>query len=839
MMNPQVRCAVQLILGAVLVGSGLPAQAASEVSAAAAPAPALAPMGTQDGSASSKANAKHADNLRLVTINGYHHSAVLSALDLQRSTQPVKAVPHSVMELIGPAAGGMQALATLPNVYVNGYNSGSASARSTISMRGVKVGWNSIPGDLETNAITAELDGVPLNSLSQGTGWHSTEVPIGALMSGINAIEGPGNPRGRWYNSLGGTINFIPVQPTAKSGGKVTLAGGSFDTAVASAVFNTGAIDGWSTVVGAAAARQETFRQIYHTLPSDSEQGYIKTRKQLDNGSISVGGYYSRSDEWRPNMIPVAPNSQIYTGGVGGPGTLYSQQTSGFYATLPRSIWHKHNEIVQYLLWSHLHLNLSKNMKLSNLLWVRVGKVRHYRTNNYLLPGNPYFVKEGSPTTNVEHFVERSRTLGDRVVVDKRFGGLNTVSVGGYFIASQAKSQYQGYSSFDGSSLSHPEAIYFNTTNSMYWAVFLQDDFSPLPRLHIVPGFRVVDFITDFSNNSPAQVCIQYNITDGSCAYGTPGPSFGQGGQTIQVNGKTFTFQGYDTNPDESTNFVRTEPSIGVNYALGDGVNLFASYAIARHNPSSGNLDTYPLVLATLKPSRAQTYDGGVRYVGLDVAGMRKLYASLEYFHTLLDNQTIGYSYPQNPGVTYFGYGSATLKGVDLSLRATFNRHWSGFANFGWLKSVWNQYFSSVTPSGKPINLGGVPVSNSPKDTLTAGVSYRFFLPAASFKATLWDQYVGTRYLWDNNAGQPTSQTMPAYDLVNFSLTANTKWLSSHIDGVRGSSVSLQVLNLTNKEYNSTEYISSGGYFQTTNSGYIIANPGTPRAVYLSVSLKF
>ena len=179
------------------------------------------------------------------------------------------------------------------------------------------------------------------------------------------------------------------------------------------------------------------------------------------------------------------------------------------------------------------------------------------------------------------------------------------------------------------------------------------------------------------------------------------------------------------------------------------------------------------------------------------------------------------------------------LKGVDLSVRATFNRHWSGFANFGWLKSVWTQYFSSVTPSGKPINLGGVPVSNSPKDTLTAGVSYRFFLPAASFKATLWDQYVGTRYLWDNNAGQPTSQTMPAYDLVNFSLTANTKWLSSHIDGVRGSSVSLQVLNLTNKEYNSTEYISSGGYFQTTNSGYIIANPGTPRAVYLSVSLKF
>lgn len=783
--------------------------------------------------------ANNLNSLRLVTINGYQESSVLTTLQMQRATQPVKSVPRSVMQLVGPDAGGIQALATLPNVYVNGYNAGSVSARSTISMRGVKVGWNSIPGDLETNAITAELDGVPLNSLSQGTGWHSTEVPIGALMAGINAIEGPGNPRSRWYNSLGGTLNFIPVQPTAESGGKLAVSGGSFDTTVASVVFNTGVTDGWSTVFGAAAARQETFRQIFHTLPSDSEQAYIKTRKQFASGSVSFGGYYSRSDEWRPNMIPVKSNPQIYTGGLGGPGTLYSQHTSGFYATLPRSVWHKHNEIVEFLLWSHLHLRLSSHMKLSNLTWVRVGKVRHYRTNNYLLPGNPYFVQEGSPTTNVEHYVERSKTLGDRVIVDERFDRANTLSVGGYFIASRAPSNYQGYSSFDGSSLAQPEATFFNTTNSMYWATFVQDDFRPISGLHIVPGFRVVDFITNFSNMSPEQVCAEYHISNGSCAYGSGGPSFPGQGATIQVNGKSFSFQGYDTNPDESTNFVRVEPSIGANYAIGGGVNLFASYAIARHNPNSSNLDTYPLVLGTLKPVRSETYDFGARYLGVRIHGMHRLYASLEYFHTLLDNQTIGYSYPQNPHVTYFGYGSATLKGVDLSVRAQINRNWNAFANFGWLKSVWNQYFSSVTPNGKPINLGGVPVSNSPKDTLTAGVAYRLFLRSASIKTTLWDQYIGARYLWNNNIGAPTSQTMPAYDLVNLSVAVHTKWLESFIDGVQGSTVSLQVLNLTNKQYNSTEYISSGGYFQTTNGGYIIANPGAPRAVYLSVSMSF
>ena len=772
-------------------------------------------------------------------------SKVLTAKEKLKATQPVKSVPKFIFELVSPAGGGMQALGTLPNVYISGYNVDNASARNTISMRGVKVGWNSMPGDLETNAITAMFDGVPLNSLSEGTGWHSSEAPIGALMSGINVVEGPGNPRDRWYNSLGGTINFVPVQPTRHSGGRVSLSGGSFSSAIVSGVFNTGELDGWSTAMGGAAARSDSFRKVLgsNNLPSDSEQAYVKTRKHLASGSISFGAYYTRSDEWRPNMIPVTPVSTVAVAGSGAAGPLYSEQTSGFYSTLPRSVWWKHLEIADELAWSHLHLALSPTLELSNEAWFRVGKVRHYRINTYLGPVG---------ATDVEHYIERSKTFGDRLVLDAKLARIDTLSFGGYVINARATDSSDSSSTFNDSSLAQPVGIGYDVINSIDIAGFVQDEFRPIPALEIVPGIRVVDFITDFSNTSPTEACKVYpymanpNPAPGqpaavpsNCSYG-PQPTF-----TDSAGNPIPWTVSYDTNPDESNNLTATEPSLGVNYAVGGGVHLFGSYSVTRHNPSAGKLDNYPIDINTLKLARATTYDGGARYLGLRVGGMRRVYAEVEYFHTLLDHQTQSFSFANDPfSITYFGYGSATLSGVDVVVQANIDRHWSAFGNIGYLHSQWNSFTFPGAPSpavgvpNRPSSYGtNIPVSNSPKDNATFGASYRFLLPFATVKTTLWDQYTGIRYLWNNSTRLPTNQSIPSYDLLNLSIRARI--LGSPIPGVTASEVSLQVLNLANTRYNSTEYISSGGYFNTSNGGYAIANPGSPRAIYLTVSADF
>ncbi|EQD67298.1 hypothetical protein B2A_00811, partial [mine drainage metagenome] len=98
-----------------------------------------------------------------------------------------------------------------------------------------------------------------------------------------------------------------------------------------------------------------TIRTTPDSLPADTEEAYIKTRKLIDAGSVSFGAYYQRNHEWRPNMIPLSPVPLVDSGGLG-IGTPYSQRTSGFYATLPRTVWHKTILINNWLLWSHLHL---------------------------------------------------------------------------------------------------------------------------------------------------------------------------------------------------------------------------------------------------------------------------------------------------------------------------------------------------------------------------------------------------------------------------------------------------------------------------------------------------
>ena len=766
-------------------------------------------------------------SLHKITINGYrvYTSSVLTTKEMADSSQADESVRKSMIRLFGPDAGGTQALSILPNVSVMGYNNYSETGRSQFSIEGIKTGWNSIPGDLATNAITAELDGVPLNGLSQGTAWHSPEIPIGALMQGENVIVGPGNPAERWYDSMGGTVDFVPVQPSARPGGKLELAGGSDATLDTSGIYNTGAIGGWSTVFGFAYSHSHSFRTSTSVLPEQTEEAYVKTRKLFDDGSsVSFAGYYERNLEYRPNMIPLKPQPLLDIGGldIGAP---YSQQTSGFYATLPRSVWQKQELVQNYMLWSHAHLVLSPTLRLSNLTWVRIGKIGHFRTVNfYGTPSSPYY--GGSPI-NVEYYTQRSTTVGDRLALIERFNSMDTLSFGGYLVNDISRNHVSLYSSFDGSSLAYPQYEFRLFPSDFYWAAFIQDDFRPLPRLKIVLGFRIVQFLTEFANMGQAMACAQYaSINNGNC----PVP-----GNYYTVNGKTFQFVSYDTVPDEQTDFVRTEPSLGVNYELLRGLHVYGNYATTYHNPSLYNLDHYPLDLATLKPSRSEEYQFGLRYSKLQLGELHHVYASLDFFHTLLSDETIAYSTVLNPTTFFFGYGSAVYRGLNLSLRADFGAHWSGFASFGYLNARWNEFRSPQTVTGSQSSGHGLPVSNSPQETANGGISYFFRLPVARMHVTFWDQYIGNRYLFDAYTFLPSTAKNPGYNLLNLSISARTHV----IPGTRSSTISLQVLNLANTEYNSTAYITSGGYFGTPTGGYTIVNPGAPRMIFASLTADF
>ena len=741
-------------------------------------------------------------------------SKVYTRRRLLRSSQAVKTVTRREIGLFGPAAGGMQALGMLPNVKVSSYSPLSVSSRSTLSMRGVKVGNNSIPGDLATNAITAELDGVPLNSLIQGTGWHSPEVPIGSLLQGINVVQGPGDARDRWYDSLGGSVDFVPVQPGRHALTRLGLSLGSHSTAVLSVVHATGEHDGWSTVFGAAGAHSHSYRSG-PTLQSSTLQGYFKTRKSLEGGSLSFGAYALNNSEHRPNMIPEnaadAAANGIYLNGTGGSGTLYSQQSSGFYSTLPASLWSKHIYINDDMGWTRLRLHIAPGLRMSNLLWVRNGNVEHYRQN--------YFINGGATASNAgEYYVEHSLTYGDRMVFDQRIDPHNTLSYGGYILSSRSTNDYIGYTpnagiGLDGSGITTSDinTIGANTTTNLYWAAFLQDRFRPVRSLSVVPGIRFVSFETNFSNTTQAQAA----------------------GLGLSSGFATSTSTG-DPTPDSSTSFHKVEPSLSLNWRIEQGLHAFGSYAIAYHNPRVGNYDPVTILapnLALLQLVKAKTFDVGLRYDTRHLGALREVYASVDYFNTKLSNQTVRYSNPVN-NQKMFATGAAALQGIDLQLRGDVGQHWLGFANVGWLDSNWDSYYSFSSQR----SFDGMPVSNSPKLTANLGLTYRYFSRAGVVDTTLWDQYTGAQYLFDNQIVGPTSQTNPSFNLVNLSIKDRMPHL---IPDAKLTTLSLSVLNLFDKQYNSTAYISSGGYFNTSGGGYVIANPGAPRSIYLTLSAAF
>ncbi len=217
--------------------------------------------------------------------------------------------------------------------------------------------------------------------------------------------------------------------------------------------------------------------------------------------------------------------------------------------------------------------------------------------------------------------------------------------------------------------------------------------------------------------------------------------------------------------------------------------------------------------------------------------GLPDVFADINYFNDNLSNETIPVTSPTNPLLTIFSYGNATLKGADFTFDATWSRRWSTFANAEVLRGYYNSYYSTADNQ----SYNGAPVSSSPNLTVNAGVTYKRYVSPVGLNlaATLFDQYYGQQYLFNNNTGAPSHQTLGGYNVVNVLLTAKTRKLNNTIPGVKDVAFTVSVVNLLNRKYNSTAEITGGGYFNTAASGYVIVNPALPRAIYGSVSVTF
>ena len=727
---------------------------------------------------------------------GSREAQSLSQKTRFNSGQSVKVLDKHELAAAGPVGGSAQALSYAPGVSVSSYGY-TGSTKTSISVNGIKQGWGGFSGgQIDNGSLSVTFDGVPMVNPSSGL-WESPQVPQNGILQGIGITYGPGNPVDRWYNNIGGQIDFVPLQPTNKAGASIKMSYGSYDAK--NIVFNvrTGSIDGWSTILAGGSGSSNSYRQTPDGFanPSYNYAWFLKTRKTFSNGDFSLGAYLAKGSGYRPVSIPLNPIAGVTMNGTPN-SPLYSQATSGYYSSLPENVWFKQDGNTTWLVYSKLNLALDSMVGLHNTLWYRNGHRLHFHYNNYGLsnPGNLF-----------EYNDPRTSVYGEKMWTDIALP-YNLVSVGGFFLKSQyntRQSFYNPYAPYFGSQQvpnAHFRSDYWDQTDL---AAFLQDKISPTRTLDITPGVRLITYETSYFNGGQTDFPQAYALN----------PANNQG-----------------TLPAANVSHAKAEPSIALNWRARRWLALFGNYGVAYKEPQvGGGGGLFQSLPPIYNLEKSQDYNVGFK-VHLPHRGMlRHFLLSVAYYHLDFSNQFIALT---DANGNYLGDadGNSVYDGVNIALAddPLYNLHL--FTNLNVEKAT----FSNYTTGG--VSYSGLPVSNVPDSTFNLGAAYKYYADHVLYVPSAWYQYIGQQNMFNNNLGIPTQQKIPGYGTFNLALDTI---LPKPARDVRDIKVSFDVLNVFNKQYNFFEYITSGGFLGPSSQGQVLAVPGAPRTYYVSVSADF
>ncbi|MEL5848588.1 MAG: TonB-dependent receptor [Candidatus Igneacidithiobacillus chanchocoensis] len=739
-------------------------------------------VGEVEGTAASKAETIYKKKTRPL-----HQT--LTNKQVFESTQSVVTLTTDNKKMISPNAGAAELLGTAPGVHIMSENPQNGSGRYNITINGMGIGWWS--GNTYRNQISVLFDGIPMNNQITNDGqWNSSQIPILTMIHGVNVVYGPGNPQDRWYDSMGGTINFVPLQPTQKSNAKVNLSFGSYGSKTASFSVNTGDFYGWSTVLAGGYTSANSFFTGSSNWPQHSWSVYMKTAHPFSNGLFTLGFYYEKSDATHSLTVPVTPIAGYSVNGYGKPGTLLSQQTSGFYYVPSADLWYKDDIVDSWILYSQQLFDLGGGWTLKNTPWYRHAYRLHQAYFNY---GATNYNPEAA-----EHYAPTNNSFGDRLDV-KLHSHYNDVALGGWLSYQQYNTNEDLWNPYLGTSQNNPYVYNNVEINSLFSDLFAQDTVKlDNGNLRITPGLALAGFYTSMSD------LINPNT---SAAYLT-------------------------ATPGAKTNFTRLEPSLGINYKVINNVSLYANYSETYQNETDlaygAYLQKIKINPADIPITKAQDYEVGVRYHN------QHLNAGVNYYHDYLTNLLNGVS----GSITQFnasGYnlGNAVYQGVNVFVK--WKPVWKLYV-YGSANVQHSYYTSDYNNSGQSFN--GLRLAGIPHYSFNASVSYKFVVPGGIFEPTLTDQYSGGQTLYDNVTGGPTDQTINAYNLVNLSANYETTDFNRLIPGVKETSFTFGLYNLLNRKYESDIYLATGGY-DPAEQPSLFAYAGAPLQIFGGISVKF
>jgi iron complex outermembrane recepter protein len=791
-------------------------------------------------------------------------SPVPTREDVMVMPETVRVLDRKQLDTAGPVAGGAQMLEATPGANVVGYGN-TGGQKYTVLLNGIQQGWSgeatsfTAPGSL---GIT--YDGIPVADPATGL-WQSATMPQNLVIQDVKVTYGPGQAADRWYTDEGGRVEFTPIQPTIDRHLSAAVTDGPYGQQNFAFVGNTGSFKDWSTVLGGGMGRGDDFRQAPDGFGNHTQNGSVfgKTVKTFSAGSLAFGVLYAKGGGYRPPVIPTTDVGLIEPGS----GTHYSQASSGFYSDLPFADYNKYDTNEGFMVYARQRIHLSHTSTLENSAWYTHIRRFHRRNEDSLAQGAQ--VDEwNNPHSNM---------FGDRIGFTQVLP-YNTVQFGGYLIHEIYNAHNLFYNPLDGGNGAEQIVGQGSKFRSGYFeqddvTFFAQDDFHPIPQIHVIPSVRVDGFSTEYSDQaardfsfasstyfsqaSPTSPIIPTSgpVYQTHCSANpqtgsnTTDPYYNLWGNPVPTSdGSLTTDTGSQCGAHESRSAV--EPGIDASVMPYEWLTLYGGYNTIYRSPALGGggglfQAVNPKYYILAKGAYAQ-FGGKVHFT--NAPGLRNFIAGVNYFNNDYTNQEIDVETAL--GVEETSGGNSTYHGVDAFFDADPHSNIHIFFNFAGETSKFTTYVTggpidacgtASNPAAGCTYYNNLPVSYVPNVTLNTGVYYGIqYHGRTIIEPRFWLETTGSQHIWSNKSGAPTTQTMPSYTTANLGLNAPIV--------IKKQSFNLRVdmMNLANKEYNEYEYISSGGYFSELSpnpsnppSGYINAYPGSPRTIYGTITYQF
>ncbi|MES2130071.1 MAG: TonB-dependent receptor [Pseudomonadota bacterium] len=691
-------------------------------------------------------------------------------------SRQVQHLSKADMAAVVPGTSPLKALEKLPGVNFTSADPFGAYEWSTrFSIRG-----------FNQNQLGFTLDAVPLGDMSYGNnnGLHISRAISSENVGRVEVSQGAGALGTASTSNLGGTVQFVTLDPSENMGTTFAQTIGSNSTSRTFVRFDTGLLDfGTKLYVsgtrqradkwkGAGSQDQDQFNSKFaHRFGEHTLSGFFNysTRDEEDYQDMSLDmlkrlGY--NWDNYAPDWTRAVNAAKgIYTGGV-------NNMDDAYY--LGRGL--RKDSLG----------GLSLELKLSPSTGLKTGIYHHSNEGqgHWYTPYTPSSATMPISIRTTEYAIGR-----DGITTDLGWeSGSHSVAAGFWgerslHTATRAFYAVTGPDS-DRHFLTNPLSIgfkqNFTTTTTQF---YLQDTMAVSDQLKINAGFK-----------SP-KVTIESTNLAGSRAAGTITAS------------KSFL------------------PQVGLNYTIQKDIELFASasenmraYQPGVNGPFSQTQAAFNLGTPNLKPETSTTVDLGLRFKVDALQGSVAVYHA-DFKDRLLNVATCA-GIAGCPS-TFVNVGKVATSGLEAIAVWKFTRELSWFNSATFNDST---YKSNYLDGSKTVAVAGKQVVDAPRTLFQTEVGY----DNAEWSARLGGKYTAKRYYTYVNDG-----AVPSYWVANF----NAAYKMKSVGMFKELSLQFNVSNLFDKQYFST--IGSNGFVASDPTGqFATLLTAAPRQFFLTLNGK-